>query len=84
MTETRREPDVAWTQQTALLGATLKRIARYAAQMENDLRDGHVNLAHADQLGHATLTVLKQASVIADRAEQAAKESPRAKHGTAA
>lgn len=65
--------DIAWAQQAALLDTTLTRIIRYATQMQADLRAGEINLAHADQLGHAVLTTLKQASVIADRAETAAR-----------
>jgi hypothetical protein len=62
-------------QQTALLDTTLKRIIRYATQMQGDLLNGEINLAHLDALGHATLTTIKQASVIADRVETAAREA---------
>lgn len=67
--------DVNWMQQTALLDTTLKRIIRYATQMQGDLRKGEINLAHLDALGHATLTTIKQASVIADRVEMATREA---------
>jgi hypothetical protein len=68
------DPDqIAWQQQTALLDTTLTRIIRYATQMKADLGKGEINLANADQLGHAVLTTLKQAAVIADRAEAAAR-----------
>ena len=67
--------DVNWMQQTALLDTTLKRIIRYATQMQGDLLNGEINLAHLDALGHATLTTIKQASVIADRVETAAREA---------
>jgi hypothetical protein len=66
--------DIAWKQHTALLDTTLKRIIRYARQMQEDLGKGEINLAHLDALGHATLTTIKQASVIADRVETAARE----------
>jgi hypothetical protein len=70
-----RPDDIAWMQQTALLDTTLTRIIRYATQMQADLRKGEINLAHADQLGHATLTTIRQAAVIADRVEAAAREA---------
>ena len=66
-------PDVTQFQQTALLRTTLARIVRYAQQMEDDLDDGNVNLAHADQLGRSVLTALREAASISARAEHAAR-----------
>lgn len=68
-----RPDDIAWMQQTALLDTTLTRIIRYATQMREDLRKGEINIAHADQLGHAALTTLKLAAAAAERVEIAAK-----------
>ena len=65
----------AWMQQTALLDTTLKRIIRYATQMREDLGKGEINLANADQLGHAVLTTLKLAAVTADRVEAATRRN---------
>lgn len=73
MTATRPAPDTTWVQQTALLDTTLDTIIRKAAEMQADLRNGEIDLARADQLGHATLIVLKKAAVIADRVERTAK-----------
>ena len=67
--------DIAWAQQTALLDTTLTRIIRYAQLMQADIRKGELNLAHADQLGHATLTVIKQAAAISERTEIAARNA---------
>ena len=64
--------DTTWGQQTALLDTTLTRIIRYAQLMQAGLRKGELNTAYADQLGQATLTVVKQAAVIGERADAAA------------
>ena len=64
---------ITQVQQTALLRTTLARIARYTQQMEDDLDDGNVNLAHADQLGRSVLTALREAASISARAEHAAR-----------
>jgi hypothetical protein len=61
--------DIAQIQQTALLDTTLAIIIRVATEMQDDLRRGEINLGRADQLGHAALTTLKKAAVIADRVE---------------
>ena len=66
-------PGIAWTQQSALLRTTLARIQRYAQQMTDDLGRGELNIAHADQLGQAVLTALRESASISARAEQAAR-----------
>ncbi len=66
-------PGIAQLQHTALLRTTLARITRYAEQMRADLDAGEMNLAHADQLGHSVLTVMREAASIAARAEHAAR-----------
>ena len=66
-------PDVSFTQQSALLRTTLARIKRYTQQMLEDLDRGELNVAHADQLGQAVLTALRESAAIAARAELAAK-----------
>ena len=68
-----RRPDMAWVQQTALLDTTLTRIVRYAQLLQAGLREGELDVSHADQLGQSVLLVLKKAAVIADRAEVAAR-----------
>ena len=60
-------------QQTALLRTTLERMARYTEQMQADLDNGVINLAHADQLGRSVLTALREAASISARAEHAAR-----------
>ena len=67
------DPGIAWTQQSALLRTTLARIRRYTQQMLEDLDRGELNVAHADQLGQAVLTALRESASIAARAELAAK-----------
>ena len=68
-----RRPDVTFIQQSALLRTTLARIRRYTQQMADDLDAGELNIAHADQLGQAVLTALREAAAISARAEQAAR-----------
>ena len=63
---------ITQVQQTALLRTTLAIIVRKANQMQDDLDDGNVNLAHADQLGRSVLTALREAASISARAEHAA------------
>ena len=65
--------DIAWMQQTALLDTTLTRIIRYAQLMQAGLRKGELDIAHADQLGQAVLTVLRESASISARAEMVAK-----------
>jgi hypothetical protein len=65
--------DVTQVQQTALLRTTLIRIIRYAEQMHADLDMGHLDIAHADQLGRSVLTALREAASISARAELAAR-----------
>ena len=67
------DPGIAWTQQSALLRTTLARIGRYQQQMLADLDRGELNVAHADQLGQAVLTALRESASIAARAELAAR-----------
>jgi len=67
--------DIVRSQQTALLRTTLTRIIRYARQMQADLDTGELNIAHADQLGHSVLTVLKEASSICARIELASRSA---------
>ena len=64
---------ITQVQQTALLRTTLAIIVRKANQMQDDLDDGNVNLAHADQLGRSVLTALREAASISARAEHAAR-----------
>ena len=45
--------DTTWMQQTALLDTTLDTIIRKATEMQGDLRKGEIDIACADQLGHA-------------------------------
>ena len=66
-------PDVSFIQQSALLRTTLARIKRYTQQMTDDLERGELNVAHADQLGQAVLTALRESAAIAARAELAAR-----------
>lgn len=82
MTATRPRPrrDTEWMQRTALLRATLTTMARYNQQMQDDLDNGELNIAHADQLGRSVLVALREAAAISARAEDAAKAS----RGTAA
>jgi hypothetical protein len=68
-----RKFDIAAAQHTALLRTTLARITRYAEQMKADLDGGELNLAHADQLGQAVLTALRESASICARAEVAAR-----------
>ena len=71
-----RKMDIASSaemQHTALLRTTLARIIRYAEQMQADLRADELNLAHADQLGQAVLTALRESASICARAEVAAR-----------
>jgi hypothetical protein len=56
-------------QHTALLRTTLKTIARYTKQMQDDLDVGELNIAHADQLGRSVLTALREAASISVREE---------------
>ena len=64
---------ITQVQQTALLRTTLAIIVRKANQMQDDLDDGLINLAHADQLGRSVLTALREAASISARAEHAAR-----------
>jgi hypothetical protein len=66
-------PDIAFIQQSALLRTTLARIKRYTQQMTDDLDRGELNVAHADQLGQAVLTALRESASIAARAELTAR-----------
>ena len=66
-------PDAAFAQQSALLRTTLARIKRYTQQMTDDLEAGELNIAHADQLGQAVLTALRESALISARAEVAAR-----------
>ena len=66
-------PDISFIQQSALLRTTLARIKRYTQQMSDDLERGELNVAHADQLGQAVLTALRESAAISARAEQAAR-----------
>jgi hypothetical protein len=68
-----RPDDIAWIQQTALLDVTLGTIARKAAEMQADLRNGEIDIAKADHLGRAMLTALRQAGALIERVENAAK-----------
>ena len=70
-----RPDDIAWMQQTALLDTTLTRIIRYAQLMQAGLRQGELDIAHADQLGRSVLTALREAAALTARAEIAAREA---------
>ena len=65
--------EIAEIQHTLLLRTTLTRIIRYAGQMQADLDAGQLNIAHADQMGQAVLTALREAASIGARAELAAR-----------
>ena len=69
----RTDPDPAWMQRAALLDTTLSSIIRVATQMQGEVRNGELDLAHASRLGRATLVVVEQAAKISERTEITAK-----------